>query len=90
MPTNDRRWLNDGEDPQDRREPMKVPDQEQPIKVRETDPAANLTPQHHHPMPKCRVLGLKPALRFERQGENSKDEINERQHCALTLGDSLS
>jgi hypothetical protein len=64
--------------------------QEQPIEVRKINPAANLTPQHHHLMPKCCVLGLKPALRFERQGQNSEDEVNERQQCALTLDDSLS
>jgi hypothetical protein len=43
MPTNDRR-LNDGKDPQDRRKPAVKLDQKQPIKVREMDPVARLTP----------------------------------------------
>jgi hypothetical protein len=44
MPTNDRLRLNDGKDLQDRRKPAVKLDQKQPIKVREMDPVARLTP----------------------------------------------
>jgi len=46
-------------------------------------------PQHHHLMPKRDVFCLKPALRLEWQDQNGNEAV-ERQHCALTLGDSLS
>jgi hypothetical protein len=53
------------------------------------NPPANLTPQHHHLMPKRDVFRLKPTLRLERQDQNG-NEAEQHQHCALTLGDSLS
>jgi hypothetical protein len=53
------------------------------------NPAPNLTPQHHHLMPKRDVFGLKPALRLEWQDQNG-NEAEQYQHCAPTLGDSLS
>jgi hypothetical protein len=53
------------------------------------NPAPNLTPQHHHLMPKRDVFCLKPALRLEWQDQNGNETV-ERQHCALTLGDSFS
>jgi hypothetical protein len=53
------------------------------------NPPANLTPQHHHLMPKRNVFGLKPAPRLEGQDQNG-NQADQHQHCALTLGDSLS
>ena len=52
------------------------------------NPPSNLTPQHHHLVPKRDVFGLKPALRLEWQDQNG-NEAEQHQHCALTLGDSL-
>jgi len=51
--------------------------------------APKLTPQHHHLMSKRNVFRLKPALRLEWQDQNG-NEAEQHQHCALTLGDSLS
>ena len=53
------------------------------------NPPANLTPQHHHLMPKRNVFGLKPAPRLEWQDQNG-NQVEQHQHCTLTLGDSLS
>ena len=48
-------------------------DQNQPIEIRETDPAARLTPQHDHLMPQRDILRLKSAFRFECRGQGDKD-----------------
>jgi hypothetical protein len=53
------------------------------------NPSPNLTPQHHHLMSKRDVFRLKSAFRLEWQGQN-ENEAEQHQHCALTLGDSLS
>src|SRR5215510_4335259 len=63
--------------------------QREPIELREMNPPSNLTSQHHHLVPKRDVFGLKPALRLEWQDQNG-NEAEQHQHCALTLGDSLS
>ena len=49
------------------------------------NPAPNVTPQHHHLMPKRDIFCLKPALRLEWHDQNGNEAV-ERQHCALTLG----
>ena len=41
-------------------------------------------------MLKYRILCLKPAFRLEWRGQNGKDDAEQREHCLLTLGDSLS
>ena len=89
MPTNNRLRLNDSEHSSDRRKPIVKLHQKQPIDVREMNPATKLTPQHHHLVPKRDVFGLKPAFRLEWQDQNG-DEAEQHQHCALTLGDSVS
>jgi hypothetical protein len=53
------------------------------------DPAAYLTPQYHHLMPQRRILCLKPDLRLEGRSQDGQSKDQERNHCALTLGDSL-
>jgi hypothetical protein len=53
------------------------------------NPVPNLTPQHHYLMPKRNVFHLKPAFRLEWQDQMG-NEAEQHQHCALTLGDSLS
>jgi hypothetical protein len=35
------------------------------------------------------ILGLKPAPRFERRGQDGPDEADQRDHCPPRLGDSL-
>jgi hypothetical protein len=35
------------------------------------------------------VLGFKSALRLEWRGQDSQHEVQQRDHCALTVGDSL-
>ena len=47
------------------------------------NPPANLTPQHHHLMPKRNVFGLKPAPRLEWQDQNG-NQVEQHQHCTLT------
>lgn len=89
MPTNHRRRLNNTEDLQDRRTPAVKLDQEQPIKVGKMHPTAHLAPQHHYLMPQRHILGLKPAPRFERRGQDGPDEADQRDHCPPRLGDSL-
>jgi hypothetical protein len=41
-------------------------------------------------MPEYRILCLKPAFRLEWRGQNRKEEAEQREHRALTLGDSVS
>jgi hypothetical protein len=65
-------------------------DEEQAIAVREPNAAVQLTPQHDQLMSEYRVLGFKPALRLEWRGQDGQDEADQRDHCALTLGDSFS
>src|SRR5262245_9548211 len=36
------------------------------------------------------ILCLKPALRLERRGQDSQEEIEQREHSPLTLSDSVS
>ena len=74
MPTNDRLWLDDGENSKGRWKPAVKLDQKQPIEVRQLDPAARLTPQHHYLMPQRHILRLKPAFRFERRDQDAQDE----------------
>src|SRR5262249_6696017 len=49
----------------------------------------NLTLQYDYLMTKRDVFCLKPVLRLEWQDQNG-NEAEQYQHCALTLGDSLS
>jgi len=53
------------------------------------NPPSNLTPQHHHLMSKHNIFRLKSAFRLEWKDQNG-NEAEQHQHCALTLGDSLS
>jgi len=74
MPPNDRLRPDDGEDLQNRREPTVKLDQKQSIEVRETDPAAHLTPQHDHLMPQRDILRLKLAFRFEWRSQDGQEQ----------------
>jgi hypothetical protein len=40
-------------------------------------------------MSECRILGFKPALRLEWRGQDGHYETQQRDHGALTLGDSF-
>ena len=81
--------MDDREDLQDRRKPSIQLDKEQAIGVRQPDPTSHLAPQHNQLMSERRILCLKPALRLEWRGHDGQDEAEQREHCALTLGDSV-
>jgi len=49
----------------------------------------HLAPQNYQLMSERRILCLKPALRLERCRQNGQDETHQRDHDALTLGDSF-
>jgi len=49
----------------------------------------HLAPQNYQLMSERRVLGFKPALRLERQGQDGQDEMEQGAHYLLTLGDSF-
>jgi hypothetical protein len=51
--------------------------------------ALNLTPQYDQPMSENLIFGLKSALRHEWCGQDGNYEIQQRDHNALTLGDSF-
>jgi len=74
MPTNDGLRLYDGKDPQHRGKPAVKLDEKQPIEICKPDPAARLTPQHHHLMPQRRILKLKPTFRFEWRSQDGPHE----------------
>jgi hypothetical protein len=90
MPTHERLGTDDPEDLQDRRKPSIQLDKEPAIAVREPDPALHHTSQNDQLMSERRILSFKPALRLERRGEHGQDEAEQCNHCALTLGDSVS
>jgi hypothetical protein len=48
-----------------------------------------LAPQNYQLMSERRILGLKPALRLEWRRQNGQDKTHQRDHNALTLGDSF-
>jgi len=50
----------------------------------------SLLPQHDQLLSERRVLGFKLALRLEWRGQDIQDEIQQRDYCALMLGDSTS
>ncbi|MGZ6154569.1 MAG: hypothetical protein ACXWNT_15975 [Gemmatimonadaceae bacterium] len=56
---------------------------------RELNAAVHLTPQNDQLMSERRVLGFKPALRLEWRGQDGQHEAQQRNHGALTVGDSL-
>ena len=89
MPTYERLGLNDLDDLQNRRKPSIQLDQEPAIAVREPDPPLNLTPQNDQLMSEYRILSFKPALRLEWRGQDSHYKTQQRDHRALTLGDSF-
>ncbi len=90
MPTHERVGSDNRDGVEDRREPSIQLDEEPAIAVREPDPATQLALQYDQLMSQYRVLGLKPGLRLEWRGQNGQDETEQRDHCALTLGDSVS
>jgi hypothetical protein len=45
--------------------------------------------QHNHLVSERSIFGFKPALRLEWRDQDGKDKTQQRDHCALTLGDSL-
>ena len=89
MPTHERLGTDDREDLQDRRKPSIQLDKEPAIVVREPDPALHLPPQNDQLMSERRILCFKPALRLEWRGQDGQDETEQRNHGALTLGDSF-
>src|ERR1022692_4089499 len=89
MPTHERLRTDNREDLQDRREPSIQLDKEPAIVVCEPDRALHLTPQNDQLMSERCVLGFKPALRLEWRGPDGQYETQQRDHSALTLGDSF-
>ena len=89
MPTHERLGSDDRENLQDRREPSIQLDKEPAIAVREPDPPLHLAPQNDQLMSERRILCFKSALRLEWRGQDGKDETQQRNHGALTLGDSF-
>ena len=59
------------------------------IIVREPDATMQTTPQNNQLMSKHRVLRLKPQLRLEWRGQDSKSETEQPDHAA-SLGDSIT
>jgi hypothetical protein len=49
----------------------------------------DLTPQDDQLMSECRILCFKPAPRLEGRGQDGHYETQQRDHSALTLGDSF-
>jgi hypothetical protein len=89
MPTHEGLGPDNCENRQDRRKPSIQLDKEPAIAVRESDPALHLAQQNDQLMSERRVLGFKPALRLEGQCQDGQYETQQRNHGALTLGDSF-
>jgi hypothetical protein len=80
---------DDRENLQDRRDPAIQLDKEPAVIVREPNAAGYLAPQNNQLMSERRILGFKPALRLERRGQDGHYETQQRDHSALTSGDSF-
>ena len=89
MPPHERLRLNDRDDPQNRWEPAIQLDQKPAVVVRQPGSASHFTPQNDQLMSEYRILCLKPALRLEWRSQDSHYETQQRNHGALTLGDSF-
>src|SRR5262249_3051210 len=63
--------------------------QRESIEQRNINQPSNLPTQNHELVRNCGVFGLQPNLRLDWQDQNG-NEAEQHQHCALTLGDSLS
>jgi hypothetical protein len=80
---------DDHEDLLDRRKPSIQLDKELAVIVREPNAAGHLAPQNDQLMSKRRILCLKSAIRLEWRGQDAYYEPQQRNHGALTLGDSF-
>jgi hypothetical protein len=89
MPTDERRGADERNDLQDRRKPSIQLDKEQAIAVRKPHAPMYHPAQHNHLVSERSIFGFKPALRLEWRDQDGKDKTQQRDHCALTLGDSL-
>src|SRR5512132_1729621 len=89
MPTDERLGTDDRDDLQDRWKPSIQLDKEQAIAVRQPDALMHHPAQHNHLVSERSIFGFKPALRLEWRDQDGKDKTQQRDHCALTLGDSL-
>jgi hypothetical protein len=87
---HERLGTNDREHLQDRWTPSIELDEKPAIIVREQDPTLQLTTQNAQLMPEYRILRFKPAPRLEWRDQDGQNEAEQRKHCALTVGDSLS
>jgi hypothetical protein len=88
MPPHKRLRFDDRADLLDRRKLSIQLDKEPAIVVRQPDAAMHLTPQNNQLMAENHILCLKSNLRLEWRGQNGQYEVQQRNHDALTLGDS--
>src|SRR5712692_22107 len=89
VPMQQRFGLDNCDDLQNRRKPSIHLNEEPAIIVREPDATMQTTPQNNQLMSKHRVLRLKPQLRLEWRGQDSKSETEQPDHAA-SLGDSIT
>lgn len=89
MPPHDGLGPDNCENCQDRREPAIQLDKEPAVIIREPDPAVQLAPQNDQLMLERCILGHMSALRLEWRRQNGQNETHQRDHDALTLGDSF-
>jgi hypothetical protein len=59
------------------------------VVVCEPKATVRLAPQNYQLMSERRILGFKPALRLECQGQDGQDETEQGAHYPLTSGDSF-
>jgi|SRR5262249_55961056 len=65
-------------------------DKEHAIAVRKPDAPMHYYPaQHNHLVTERSIFGFKSALRLKWRHQDAKDETEQRDPCAPTLGDSL-
>src|SRR5262249_6372619 len=74
MPTHEGLRPDDRDGPEDRWKPSIQLDQEQAISARQLDATSHPPLQHDQLMPERCILGLKSALRLERQGKQGQKE----------------
>ncbi|MGA7389554.1 MAG: hypothetical protein WBW99_16735 [Pseudolabrys sp.] len=89
MPAHERLGTDNRENFQDRRGPAIQVDQKPTVSVREPNAAGHLAPQNDQLMSERRILCLKSALRLEWRSQDGHYETQQRNHGALTLGDSF-
>ncbi len=90
MPAHQCFRLDDGHCLQNRREPAIKQNEEQPVAIREPHTTAHLALKNGNMLPERGILCLKLGLHLGWQHQQSQENDEQRDHCRVTLRDSVA